>query len=162
MNMRGVGTCGCVCQSTNLCESLCCLKGGVWDVLAPPFWARRMRASCGVCYLGCLDALGLPLLQSDGEIERMNLLSVRKCFGARGRAGARAGGTSAWGRGAGGAGREAWGPCLAQKGGSETTRPPLSDNTITRTDLYFGTRTHTYQRPAYSWHTENRPQMLVV
>ena len=64
--------------------------------------------------------------------------------------------------GAGGAGREAWGPCLAQKGGSETTRPPLSDNTMTRTDLYFGTRTHTYQRPAYSWHTEIHPQLLVV
>ena len=71
-------------------------------------------------------------------------------------------GVGARGVGAGVAGRGAWGPCLAQKGGSETTRPPLSDNTITRTDLYFGTRTHTYQRPAYSWHTENRPQMLVV
>ena len=35
MSMRGVGMCGCVCQSTNLCELLCCLKGGVWLSLTP-------------------------------------------------------------------------------------------------------------------------------
>ena len=49
-----------------------------------------------------------------------------------------------------------------RKAGPRHPRPPLSDNTMTRTDLYLGTRTHTYQRPAYSWHTEIHPQLLVV